>query len=217
MSMPTSTRSSASGTYDVYSCGSRCQLWRRWLIWSRFCLGSLILLTVKGNLTHSLSVQEFSASKDGKTGKLFESTPIDFVIRLKNSGNVQEEPGTRIVITDLFGKAVAGINVNVPPHNILPGSIRKFTGTLDQRTLGIKKLFGLYHATLTAVYGTDTNTKKTLTGTITFWVIPYKLVAIIVVLIIGGFFLLRFLIKRYNQHIIGKAQGGGRRKPTRKR
>lgn len=175
-------------------------------------LGSLILLTVNGKLTHNLSVQEFSTNRNGKPAKLFESAPVDFVVRMKNTGNVQEEPGTRIIITDLFGKAVAGVNLNIPPHNILPGSIRKFTGTLDQKELGVKKLFGLYHATLTAVYGTNTNNKLTLTDAVTFWVIPYKLLAIALVLIIGGFFALRFLIKRYNEHIIGKAQKRPRRR-----
>lgn len=167
-------------------------------------LGALVLLTVNGNIQDNLSVQEFSVNKDGMTGSLFESTPLNFVVRLDNTGNVQEQPSGHILVTDMFGKAVVGMVVNAPPRNILPDSIRKFTSTIDQTNIGNKKLFGRYTAELDLSYGVKTN--KTLTSTITFWVIPYKLITLIIALLIAGFFALRFLIKRYNERIISKAQ-----------
>ena len=167
-------------------------------------LGALVLLTVNGKLTHNLSVASFTVSKNNKVGSLFESGPLNFTVRLKNSGNVQELPTGHIIVTDTFGKVVAGVNINVPPRNILPGSIRKFTGALDKSVIGNRHLFGHYHAKLTLNYGN----KQTATGNLAFCGIPYRLIGIVLVLLVGGFFVFRWLLRRYNQRIISKAQGG---------
>lgn len=172
-------------------------------------LGSLVLVTVNGKIKESLAVQEFSANKNGKTGTLFESAPLNFVARIKNNGNVHEQPVGQVIITDMFGKKLAAVNVNVPPHNILPASIRKFSQPLDGTVIGNKKLFGHYTAKLKLTYGTN---KQTLTASLGFWVIPYRLIAFIILLLVGGFFLIRTAIKRYNRLIITKAQGTKKKK-----
>ncbi len=166
-------------------------------------LGALVLLTVNGKLTHGLSVSDFTVSKNGTTSSLFESGPLDFTVRLKNSGNIQELPTGHIVVTDTFGKIVAGVNINVPPRNILPGSTRKFTGKLDSSVIGNRRLFGHYHAKFAMTYGN----KQSTSAELAFWVIPYRLIGTLLVALIGGFFALRWLIHRYNQSIIRRAQG----------
>lgn len=177
-------------------------------------LGALVLLTVKGDLKDSLSVAEFSANSGGKKSSLFESAPISFVARIKNDGNVQEQPMGHITVKDMFGKNVATLNVNIPPHNVLPASIRKFESQLGSSTIGNKRLFGRYTATLTLGYGTVK--PHTLTDSISFWVIPYKLIAAIVVFLIIAFFVLRVMIRRYNRRIISRAQGSSQRPPAKK-
>lgn len=167
-------------------------------------LGALILVTVKGKAKESLTVQEFAVTKGGKKGKLFGSTPVTFLIRLKNSGNIHEQPAGQVAVTDMFGKRIANVNVNLPPRNILPDSIRRFEEPLDKAVIGNKKLFGRYTAELNLTYGAS---KQTVKDSITFWVIPYKLMAVVIVLLIGGFFALRTFIRRYNQRIISKARG----------
>lgn len=171
-------------------------------------LGSLILVRVNGQAKESLKIEEFSANSSGVKGSLFESLPIGFVERIKNDGNVHEQPAGQITITDMFNKKVATVNVNLPPRNILPGSIRKFEQPLDSGVLGNTMLFGKYQADLKLTYADGT---QSVAGSITFWVIPYKLIILIIVGLIGGFFLLRFLIRRYNRRIISRAQGGGLR------
>lgn len=166
-------------------------------------LGSLILLRVNGDAKEQLGIQEFSANNGGKSSTLFESTPLNFVERIKNSGNIHEQPAGQVVITDMFGKTVAAVNVNLPPRNILPNSIRKFEQPLDSSVLGNKQLFGKYTAKLNLSYGAN---KQTVTSEITFWVIPYKLIGGAILLLVIGFFGLRALIKRYNRHIISKAK-----------
>jgi len=166
-------------------------------------LGSLIMLKVNGTAKEKLSLVEFGVSQNGKIGTIFEETPITFFQRLKNEGNIHEQPSGLITITDMFGKKIANVNVNNNPHNILPSSIRRFEEPLDKATIGDKMLFGKYTADLKITYGDN---KDILTKSLTFWIIPYKLIGILIVLIIAVVTILVFFIKRYNRFIIGKAQ-----------
>jgi hypothetical protein len=166
-------------------------------------LGALILLRVSGDVKENLAIEEFSvATPSGTVKNMFESTPLTFVQRVKNNGNIHEQPVGQVIITDMFGKKIAGVNVNLPPRNILPQTIRKFEQPLDKSVLGNKRLFGKYTATVTLTYG---DKKQTVTSTKTFWVIPYTLIGVAIVALIAGFLALRFMIRRYNSHIIKQA------------
>lgn len=167
-------------------------------------LGALILLTVSGDIKENVTVKEFSVNHNNKTGKLFESGPLTFVERFQNSGNVHEQPTGQVAITDMFGKKFASVNVNLPPKSVLPGSIRKFESSLDSTVIGNKKLFGRYRASLSVTYGSGSN-KKTLTSAFSFWIIPYRLIAVVIGLLVVGFFVLRFLIRRYNRAVLNRA------------
>lgn len=166
-------------------------------------LGALILMRVNGQAKEGLEVASFDVTKNDKTNTLFESTPVTFVTRLKNTGTVHEQPAGNVTITDMFGKTTAAVNVNLPPRNILPGSTRKFESPLDKTVIGNKKLFGRYTATLKLTYG---ESKQVITSQTTFWVIPYRAIGIAIAAMIIAFFGLRFMIRRYNQHIIKQAQ-----------
>jgi hypothetical protein len=165
-------------------------------------LGALVLLTVNGKISENLAVQEFSVNQAGHTGSLFESGPLNFVERFKNAGNVHAEPVGQVTVTDTFGKKLAAVNVNLPPRNILPDSIRKFEEPLDKTVIGNKMLFGRYTAKLSVTYGTD---EKALNDSLVFWIIPYRLIAAIAAILIAGFFGLRFLIKHYNRYVVAQA------------
>lgn len=166
-------------------------------------LGALVLLRVNGDAKEGLQVEEFTTTKNGTKGSLFESTPITFVQRLKNTGNVHEQPAGQIVVSDMFGKKVASVNVNLPPRNILPQSIRRFEQPFDKSVIGNMFLFGRYTAELKVTYGEK---KQVLTSKTSFWVIPYTLIAIIVGVLVGGALLLRAGLGRYNRYIVGKAR-----------
>jgi hypothetical protein len=171
-------------------------------------LGALLLVTVSGPVSEKLSITDFSVNHAGKTASVFQSGPLSFVERIKNEGNVHEQPSGQIAITDMFGRKVASLNVNLPPRNILPQSTRKFEQPLDKTVIGNKRLFGRYSAKLSVNYGKD---KQTISSSMNFWVIPYRLVAIVIAALVIGFFLLRFAIKRYNRFIIGKSSGRRRK------
>lgn len=173
-------------------------------------IGALVFLRVNGDAQEKLSVVGFNTvTKDNKPRSLFEGTPINFAVRVKNEGNVHEQPAGRIMITDMFGKTTAGINVNLPPRNVLPGSIRRFETPLDKTVIGNKMLFGRYTAELTLTYGTN---KQTITKKTSFWVIPYTLIVGVIVALVALFFIFRTMIKRYNRAVVRKAQKRARRR-----
>lgn len=156
-----------------------------------------------------MKIEEFYTAQNGKKGTLFEATPVSFVLRMKNTGNIHEQPVGQAKITDMFGKHVGNVNINNERRNVLPGSIRRFESSLDQAVIGTRVLFGKYTADLTVTYGSPEQTVK---STVTFWIIPWKLILVGAAVLIGLFVLLRVGIKRYNEYIISKSSRRSRRR-----
>lgn len=178
-------------------------------------LGALVFVRVNGAADEKLSIVDFTTvARNGEQADLFESLPVNFVARLKNDGNVHMQPAGQIMVRDMFGKKVASVNVNLPPRNILPGSTRRFEAPLDKGVLGTRQLFGRYKADITITYG---DTKQTLTDSVVFWVIPYKLIGLGVLGLIIAFLVLRRMIRNYNQAIIRRATGAPKAKKTNRR
>lgn len=169
-------------------------------------LGSLIMLRVSGDVKEEMSLTDFYVSQNGNKGWFFETAPLVINQKITNSGNVHEQPMGTVTIADMFGNKLATLGVNkvTPPGNVLPDSTRLFTENLDKSVIGNKMLFGRYTAELSVKYG-DKN--ETITKTITFWVIPYKLIVAIIIILIALFFIMRFAIQNYNKRIIAKANG----------
>jgi len=168
-------------------------------------LGTLVFLNVNGDTTLELEIEEFSINKDGETGTLFESTPLTLVERLANVGNTHFQPRGTVALTNMFGRSVATANVNLADRYVLPGenNVRRFEQQVDEALIGDRWLFGRYTADLELTYGDD----QTVSDQLTFWVVPYRLVAAVIVALIGLFFLTRTLLRRYNERVINKARG----------
>lgn len=166
-------------------------------------IGSLALLTVSGKINENLSVKTFDVSKNGKAGSLFAAAPLLFTERINNTGNVHEQPQGLVTVKDMFGRTLVTLPVNQPPGNILPSSIRKFTQSLDKSNIGTKHLFGRYTAKLSLKYGAGS--QKTLNASLSFWVIPFKTVGIVIAVLILAFFILRYALRRYNEAVIKRA------------
>lgn len=163
-------------------------------------LGALIFIRVNGEAKESVEITEFSASRNGTTGSLFDSTPITFTERVKNTGTVYEPTVGRIGITDMFGKKVANINVNLEGRYVLPGSTRKFTANLDKSVIGDRFLFGMYTATLTTSYGSK---GQTVSKTITFFILPWQLILSAVAALLALIIAFRFWLKRHDSKVSG--------------
>lgn len=98
----------------------------------------------------------------------------------------------------MFGKEAGVLTINEKGGNVLPASIRKFEQTLNK-----KWLFGRYTAEANVQYG-----GKNISESISFWVIPYKLIAIILGVLIVLFIAIRRLLRWYTRRAIAKATGG---------
>jgi len=159
--------------------------------------GVLLLVRVSGPITEQLSLKDFFTERSTSRTSRFQSGPVTFVERISNTGNVHVAPTGNLIVKNMFGKNVASLAVNQTTGNILPSSIRRF-----EETLKGKSLFGKYTASLSLAYGTQ---GKVLTGALTFWVIPYKLVIGGLLLLVILILLIWWLIRRYNRWIISKA------------
>lgn len=165
-------------------------------------VGALILLTVNGAITHQLGVAQFAAgqSKASDTfapGTFYEHGPVAFLVRLQNGGSVHEAPHGTITVKDMLGHKTIQMVVNANGGNVLPGSIRRFVSTMPN-----KMLFGHYTASLSLAYAGN----KTLSSSVGFWVIPWKLILLIIVALVVIGYLLKVGLKRYNEHIIAQAR-----------
>lgn len=167
-------------------------------------LGTLIFIRVSGQAKEQLSVQDFYANSRGNEYPIYELKPVTLSVRIKNEGNIYEQPTGIITVKNMFGKNIVNLPVNAEERIILPNSVRRFDQVVDDTAIGPGLMFGRYTAELTIKYGSS---GQEVTSTASFWVIPYKLILLGVIGIVVLYFVFRILIKRYNQHIVQKATG----------
>lgn len=156
-------------------------------------IGTLVLINVSGDVREEAKFAELFSSQDGKKRNLFEYGPITITARIQNSGNIHIQPSGVIRVTNMFGKEVGSFQLNQNKGNVLPASIRKFEQKLDK-----KLLFGRYTVQADLVYGAE---KNIINAKHTFWVVPYKLIAIGIISIA----LLIFFVRTYNRFILSRA------------
>lgn len=163
--------------------------------------GVLILIRVDGLITEKADLASFytSATQSGKETSFFENGPAYFVVRIRNVGNIHVKPVGNIEVKNMFGGVVANIPINKDKSNVLPNSIRRF----DDAKVNKDWMIGRYTANLTLGYGTN---GQAITGTINFWVIPYKIILVALLVLVTVIYILRRIIKVYNKRIIEKAK-----------
>lgn len=166
-------------------------------------VGSLALIKVSGESKEKMEVLEFNVNQNISPG-----LPIDFTTRLKNAGDVHLKPTGYITIVNMFGRVVTTIPINYDGRNVLPSSIRKFVGTWDREmvkpasasSFGVAKGFinwitvkyhnfamGKYIAQLQVEYG-DSHARIS-SRKVGFWVIPWRALLMIIVIIMVGWFI----------------------------
>lgn len=167
----------------------------------------LIFVRVSGDARDELSVTRFSGDKAA-----YPHLPVDFHIRLDNTGTTHLRPTGDVFVKDMFGRQVAAVPVNPGPldyKTVLPGTARRFDVDWVRRKLPentseywqqLKNFgFGKYEATLVLDYGPD---NRILTAAWSFWVLPWLAIATAV----GGALLLLLLIgfglRGYNRLVI---------------
>jgi hypothetical protein len=166
-------------------------------------VGSLILVSVPGNIKEQLTIASFDARVNGTASSFFTSNKhINATVRFQNEGNIQEAPFGKILLKSRSGKVLADYEINntSPPGNILPDSIRRFSIPLNKvGSFGEFKLEGNFG------YGVN---GQLLSASTTFYVIPlWLIVAFIVVVLLLAFLIfgLPRLIRAYNRQVLRKA------------
>ena len=162
-------------------------------------IGTLVLLNVSGDVEESMSIEEMFVSQEGEQGGFFETGPFEFVTRLSNEGNVYLQPSGELEITNIFGQEVASIPFNEDESNVLPQSIRRFDQSFDDKSFW----FGRYTATADLQYGASGEIVQDSTD---FWVIPYKLVGIVLVMLLAVGYFGRKALQAYNKSVVKKYQ-----------
>lgn len=154
---------------------------------------SLILVRVAGHVYEEVVIPEFSSSK-----KIYTNTDAEFVLSLRNMGNVHIAPQGSIAIYDMLGrekKTISVVGKNNTSAYIYPRTDMRFVKTWNWRE-GLH--VGVYKAVAHISFGGGG--KKTITKSIYFWVIPTKeALGILTIMILGIFgmaIMARWYVKR---------------------
>jgi len=165
-------------------------------------VGVLMLLGVNGEINNNLEINNFELreSKD-----IYTNTSIDFLLRLRNIGNIHLKPQGSVIIKNFLGKTVEVLPINQEQRAILPNSNRIFNtawhADSDQFNF-ISKIVsqltdfsvGRFSAKAIVDYGNDQSIES---KPIYFWVIPWPLILLVIVslvLIVG------FVVKIKNKN-----------------
>lgn len=183
--------------------------------------GLLVLLTVNGEIKEDGGLLSFG-TKDSQFW--YNTLPVSFEYRFRNDGSDRIKPAGKIKLRSLAFIPAGHIDANSVNGNILPNSTRKYnvdwqkyarpkdfvepSGTINKFFSDAKyqwKNFalGLYKAKLDIIYGTQNNQASEST---LFFVFPWQVIICIIIIFGLIYFVGGKLIRRYNRHIIKKAQ-----------
>lgn len=158
---------------------------------------TLLFVRVSGEARSSLSLQDFGTftpNEDmtgGVFGTFYGATKPKYVsYKLRNNGNVAEQPSGSILIKDMFGKQYKLIeNANPAKNLILIGQTRRIDVCLNEERKTVKNPDtnadvdqvkcnapdlkpGRYTAQLGLVYGDNGNSSQEIKSTVSFWYLP---------------------------------------------
>lgn len=136
-------------------------------------IGTLFFITVPGEVVTSGETKELSLANPSWW---YEKGPIEMRILYENTGSVHLNPYGELRITNLFGEEVGFVELE--PWFVLPKSLRTRDVSWNRELL-----FGRYTVTAAINRGYDDIVDE---STVTFWVLPWK--------IVGGIFLTLFII-----------------------
>ncbi len=149
-------------------------------------VGSVVSLRISGDIVEEARLREFSS------GSSVYSTPnIDFTVRVENLSNVLVRPRGTIEVTNMRGKQVAVVRVNDSGGAVFPETERIYRPVWDYDSFA----FGRYQAVLSLAYGEDS--RKSISGVTTFWVLPAKLILTVLGSLFGAALLLFLFVRSY--------------------
>ena len=169
-------------------------------------VGTIINLRIAGEIREEAKIREFSTDK-----AIYGSPNVDFIIGVENLGNVLIRPRGLLEITDFWGRKLPTMIVNDAGGAVLPGGTREFETTWEGGMFD----FGRYQVVMSLVYGREG--RQTISSTLSFWILPLKVILPIVggilALIVLVLALMQFHIKKKVKELRRATQGSsyGRR------
>ncbi len=186
-------------------------------------LGTLVLLRVNGNIQEGVDILEYSTKGNSH---FYTSLPVELYYRFQNTGDDRVKPTGEILIKNIVGLKAKILNANPTDGSVLPRSIRRFetawinggggqqdpeakasqipSGFLEAAKYEWHNFaFGYYTANLNITFGPNNNTAS---EKLRFFVLPWQLISIFVVILLIILIILRFLLRRYNRYIISRHQ-----------
>ena len=141
-------------------------------------VGTIVLITVPGNIREQVQVKGIHIYRGGQDGKLFFGSPKSIGIEVTNFGNGFVKPFGTVEVHNMFNKNLLSYQLNNPkqPGNILPNSTRIFQNNIKPISQA-----GKYTVIASVSYGSGS---QVLTLQKTFWYIPKWLAIGVVVLIL---------------------------------
>lgn len=169
-------------------------------------LGTLILLTVRGDIDEGAGILNFASTG----GRLIAKTPITFSYRMSNTGADRIVPVGDITITNTVGLTSATLTANEREGSVLPQSARRFTQVWGNESADAgfwnavqyewnNLHIGWYTARARIAWGVEGSVS---TARYDFVVLPWQL--LVVGALCVGIALLG--LKRYNTWIVSRAQ-----------
>lgn len=180
----------------------------------------ILLNANSGNEKRQLEVTGFTSQKS-----IYEYLPANFTVTVKNTGNIYVAPqGDVFISRKMNGKPLASLDINSAAGNVLPNSSRQFSvswqdgfpvfvpkkinGQIVSSSNGqpVQQLqwnssssfskirFGKYYAHLAFVFNNGV-TNETTDAYVSFWVIPWKMILILIVIIAAAVVIWRFFKK----------------------
>ena len=134
----------------------------------------LLSMRVSGDVVEDAQVREFRVEK-----MVYGKTPVKFLSRVENPGNVIVRPRGPIDLVNMFGKKVDTIRMNDAAAAVFPGQTRPFEAEWDSSNI----LFGRYTATLVLTYGED-GKQSTTPVVARFWILPTNIILPAVIFLI---------------------------------
>lgn len=193
----------------------------------RLLRGSVAVFTLV-NVDRPGATRKFELTSLEPSRQIYEYLPATLDIKLKNTGNTIVQPYGNVYIQrgDNDTEAIATLPVNDSRAYLLPGTERTLQAVWNDGfplfetksdTSGTSRTsikwnvdqashfrFGRYTAKVVAVYN-DGVRDVPVTGEVTFWVIPWKAILLILVIITGIIFLLRFYVMKRTEKAVKKA------------
>lgn len=156
---------------------------------------SLVFLRVAGEVIEAGNIRSFRTSE-----RILNQPAATFELRFENTGNTHVIPQGDITILNMWGqeRGVIPINQTSLFGNVLPESVRKYTfnWTGEWSIADV----GRYRAIATVGYGDES--RSFANAETTFWVIPWKPLLVIFVVLFGFIFLLTTVIRWYIRRVL---------------